>query len=572
MATLIVPPLDLQYPTLGPALADFIEDRCVFGPGSLAGQPAHLDAEKRAALYRLYEVYPKGHRLAGRRRFQRGAIEWRKGMAKTEFAAWIAFCELHPDAPVRGDGFDAFGNPVGKPVAFPYIPMMAVTEEQVSELAYGVLKYVIEEGADADLFDSSLERILRINTRGIADGRVVPVSNSPGSRDGALTTFQHFDEPHRLYLPSAKNAHETMSANLTKRPLEDPWALYTSTAGKPGQGSIQEDVRAEAEMINRGEIDDPALFFFARWAGDEHNELEARPAAKGSPAITPAEALQNRVAAIADATGPVGEYGPGQFESIAKQWDRPKADKAYLERVWLNRWRKSGSQFFDIQKIIASLADPGKTIPKGAFITLGFDGARFRDATALVATDIATGVQELLGLWERPEDADEAQGWEVPEDEVTQTLEHAMSFYEVWKLYGDPPHWTETMGSWSAKWPDQVEEFWTNKYVRMAYTLREYVEAIDIKSVRIGGIENPDGDFDPHDDFLRHLGNAGVKELRVKDDEGKPLLVMAKQEGHQELKFDVAMAAVLSWKACADARRLGTKPKAKRKAVIRRLK
>ncbi|MDN4616420.1 hypothetical protein P5G50_18385 [Leifsonia sp. F6_8S_P_1B] len=553
MAVLIVPPLDLTYPTLGPSVAEFILDRCVFGPGSLAGQPARLDDEKLAALYRLYEVYPQGHRLAGRRRFQRGAIEWRKGMAKTEFAAWVAFAELHPEGPVRCDGFDADGDPVGRPVAFPYIPMMAVTEEQVSELAFGVLKYVVEEGPDADLFDSSLERILRLDARGRADGQVVPVSNSPGSRDGALTTFQHFDEPHRLYLPSAKNAHETMSANLTKRPLEDPWALYTSTAGKPGQGSIQEDVRAEAEMIDRGEIENPALFFFARWAGDEHDDLTT---------------IDQRVAAIADATGPVGEYGPGQFESIAKQWDRPKADKAYLERVWLNRWRKSGSQFFDFKKLL-DLADPGKTIPKGAFVGLGFDGARFRDATGLVATDIATGVQELLGLWERPEDDED---WEVPEDEVTQTLEDAMERFEVWKLYGDPPHWTETMGSWSAKWPDQVEEFWTNKYVRMAYTLREYTEAIDTRSVRFGGIENPDGDFDPHNDLIRHLGNAGVKELRVKDDEGKPLLVMAKQEGQQELKFDAGMAAVLSWKACADARRTGAKPKAKRKAVIRRLK
>lgn len=568
MATLIVPPLDLDYPTLGPALAVFIEERCVFGPGSLAGQPAILDAEKRAALYRLYEVYPQGHRLAGRRRFQRGAIEWRKGMAKTEFAAWIAYCELHPDAPVRGDGFDAYGDPVGKPVAFPYIPMMAVTEEQVSELAYGVLKYVVENGADADLFDASLDRILRIGARGVADGRVVPVSNSPGSRDGALTTFQHFDEPHRLYLPSAKNAHETMSANLTKRPLEDPWALYTSTAGRPGQNSIEEDVRAEAEMISRGEIDDPALFFFARWAGDEHNELEARPATKDSPGVTPAEALQNRVAAISDATGPAGEYGPGQFESIAKQWDRPKADKAYLERVWLNRWRKSGSQFFDFRKIIGR-AQAGKCIPKGAFVTLGFDGARFRDATALVATDIATGVQELLGLWERPEDVDD---WEVPEDEVTQAVDDAMTRFDVWKLYADPPHWTETVGSWSAKYPDQVEEFWTNKYSRMAYTLREYMEAIDSKSVIFGGVENPDGDFDPHGDLIRHLGNAGVKELRIKDDEGKPLYVMAKQDGNQVLKFDAAMASTLSWKACLDARRTGAKPRKKRRAVIRRLK
>src|SRR5213076_3020713 len=118
VAVLIVPPLDLSYPTLGPAIADFIEDRCVFGPGSLAGRPAVLDAEKRAALYRLYEVFPQGHPLEGRRRFQRGGIEWRKGTAKTEFAGWVTFAELHPESPVRCDGFDSNGDPVGRPVAF----------------------------------------------------------------------------------------------------------------------------------------------------------------------------------------------------------------------------------------------------------------------------------------------------------------------------------------------------------------------------------------------------------------------------------------------------------------------
>ena len=75
MATLIVPELDLSFPTLGPAIKDFIEERLTFGPGSLEGQPAVLDDEKSAALYRLYEVYPRGHELAGMRRFHRGAIE-----------------------------------------------------------------------------------------------------------------------------------------------------------------------------------------------------------------------------------------------------------------------------------------------------------------------------------------------------------------------------------------------------------------------------------------------------------------------------------------------------------------
>ncbi|WP_306365450.1 large terminase [Nocardia sp. CC227C] len=543
MAVLIVPPLDLTFPTLGPVLADFIEELCVFGPGSLAGQPAVLDKEKRAALYRLYEVFPQGHPLAGRRRFQRGGIEWRKGTAKTEFAAWVAFCELHPDAPVRCDGFDANGDPVGRPVRFPYIPMMAVTEEQVSELAYGVLKYVCEHSPDADLFDAGLERILRKGPDGAADGQAVPVSNAPGARDGALTTFQHFDEPHRLYLPNAKAAHETMVQNLGKRALEDPWGLYTSTAGKPGQGSIEEDLRQEAEAIARGEDDDPTMFFFARWAGPEHDDLST---------------VDNRVAAIAEATGPVGEYGPGQFLRIAKDWDRKGCDRAYWERVFLNRWRKSGDRAFDANRITDLSED--QRIPDGAFVTLGFDGARFRDCTALVVTDIATGLQQCVGSWQRPLDA---AGWEVPEHEVTELVEDVMGRFEVWRAYCDPPHWTETVGAWAARWPNQVEEWWTNRPKYMAYAIREYIEAMDAGLVTFGGTPAQLADL------VDHLENAGRKDLNLLDDEGVPLFVLCKPDGRNDMKIDRAMAAVLSWKACLDARKAGAKPRPKVRAPRR---
>lgn len=569
MAVLIVPPVDLSFPTLGPALADFIEERFVFGPGSLAGQPAKLDGEKRGALYRLYEVYPKEHRLAGRRRFQRGSLEWRKGLAKTEFAAWVCGLELHPEAPVRTDTWDG-DQPLGRPVAYPYIPMMATTEEQVSELAFGVLKYVLEECADADLFDISLERIIRLNEHGRADGMAVPVSNSPGSRDGALTTFQHFDEPHRLSLPRQLHAHETMSANLTKRPMEDPWAFYTSTAGEPGQNSIQEQVRGEAEKIDRGEIEDPALFFFARWAGEKHKDLMPRPATATEPEVTPADALANRIAAIAEATGPAGEYGPGQFESIAKNWDRPKADTAYLERVWLNRWRKSHSRMFDAIKVNA-LAEEGKgrVIPLGAFITLGFDGARFRDSTALVATEIETGLQQLLGLWERPENVEE---WEVPEDQVTDLVADTFKQYDVWKLYGDPPHWTETLGSWAGRWPDQVEEWWMNVRKRAAYAARAYKEAMDSGSVTFGGIDEDTRDFLAHSDFVRHLTNTGTKDTRLLDEEGVPLLIMAKPDGRLDMKIDASAAGNLSWQARLDAIAAGAKPRKKTKVRIKRIR
>ncbi len=537
MATLIVPELDLSFPTIGPAIKDFIEERLVFGPGSLEGQPAVLDDEKSAALYRLYEVYPRGHELAGMRRFHRGAIEWAKGKAKTEFAAWVAIAELHPEAPVRCDGFDAYGDPVGRPVMSPYIPMMATTEDQVSDLAYGVVRSILEECPDGALFDISLDRILRLDARGRAAGQMRPVAGAPNSRDGALTTFHHFDEPHRMFLPSIRSAHETMTQNLPKRPLEDPWSLYTSTAGRPGQGSVEEDLHTEAEELRDGVRESSDLFFFARWAGEEHDDLTT---------------VEKRVEAVREARGPVPEYGPGQLLRIAKDYDRKGIDRSYWERTQLNRWRRGDSQAFNITQMNKlGTFRRGRSIPKGAEVTLGFDGARRRDATGFVITDIRTGLQELVAGWERPEGIGPDDHWEIPEDEVTEAHDAIQKRWKVLLGYYDPPYWVDTVGSWSAKYPDTVEEYWTNRHKLMAYTLRAYVEGIEGKKIHIGGA----GEY--HDDFVRHLGNAGRQELRIKDDEGKPLHVLHKLDGKRELCFDYAMCGVLSWRACLYVRKHG---------------
>lgn len=542
---LLVPSLEEEpWPTLGPQVADLLEDCSIFGPGSLKGQPYVLDAEKRAALYRLYEVYPQGHPWAGRRRYKRGGISWRKGLAKTEFMAQVAFAELHPDGPVRCDGFDSSGQPVGRPVADPYIPLLAVTVEQVEELAYGALYVLCSEGPDAGLFDATKDRIVRLGPGGAADGKCVPLSNSPGSRDGARTTFQGFDEPHRLYLPRAKAAHETMVANLEKRVMEDPWGLYVGTAGEPGQGSIAEDLHAEAEMIQRGEIEDPQLFYFHREA-DKGFDLGV---------------VDARVEAVRQATGPVGEYGPGQFHSIARQWDRPGADRAYLERVWLNRWVASEAQAFDPKRWgDLAVADP---IPDGALVVGGFDGARFRDATGIVLTEVATGRQQLVGLWERPEDAEE---WEVPEAEVTALWEDVQRRWDLWLVYGDPPHWTETFGSWAGRWPEVFEEWWTQRLRPMAQAVRAYREGMDSGAVShvVRPADHPFRSLD--DDFDRHVAAAGRKNIALTDDDGSSLFVMKKIA--EERKFDAAMAGCLSWTAYLDAVKKGAVSRRKRRSV-----
>lgn len=539
MATLLVPRFDRAHvnPTLGPQVADYIEKHCVFGPGSLEGQTAQLDSEKRMLLYRFYEVHPMDHYLEGNRVFDRCAIELRKGVAKTELAAWITFCELDAEAPVRFNGFDEYGELLpGRAVKSPFIPMLATAEEQVQELAFGVLKYIVENSDRAFAFDASLEKIVRLSDARTNAGMCVPVSNSPSTRDGARTTFQHFDEPHHLILPRERKAVETMLENLPKRMMESPWALYTSTAGSPGQGSVQEDVRREAELIDEGRAPNSSLFFFGRWASsDNHPKLDT---------------LERRMAAISEATGPVGEWGKGQFERIAKDYDRVGCDRAYWERVYLNRWHRSGSGAYDVRKLLVAQ----EIIPKGAFVTIGFDGARRKDATAITVTEILSGRQQLIGLWERPEDA---RDWETDEADVNATMEQAFKDYEVWRCYCDPPYWVETVAKWAGKWPDQVVEWWTNRPRPAAYLVRAYGEGIDGQQIKIVGTEQQ------CEDLVRHIGHAGRKELRITDDEGQPLWILQKQDGQPQNKFDACMSAALSWQARLDAITEGAKPKGK---------
>src|SRR4051812_34268111 len=97
------------WPTLGPQVCDWIETFCVHGPGDVLGQDATLTDEQRAIVYALYELYPRDHARAGRRRITRAALSVRRGWAKTELGAWVACGELHDDGPVRFGGWDANG-------------------------------------------------------------------------------------------------------------------------------------------------------------------------------------------------------------------------------------------------------------------------------------------------------------------------------------------------------------------------------------------------------------------------------------------------------------------------------
>lgn len=538
MSTLTIPSIDpdeeSKWPSLGPQVAAWIEANLVFGPGDLRADPAVLDDETYLLLYRMYQVYPHGHEKAGRRRFKRVAISLRKGTAKTEKAAWIAAAELHPDAPVRCDGFRKEGSawvPVGRGVKDPYIPMVAYTEEQTDELAYGALYAILSEGPLADDFDIGLQRIMRKD----GTGRAVALASAPDSRDGARTTFQHFDETHRFTLPRLREAHRTMLANIPKRPLADPWSLETTTAYTPGEGSVAESTFEYAKSVERGQVRDSQLFFFHRQASDEHD-------------LSTYEGVK---AAVIEASGPYAAWS--DIDSIVAPFFEPDTDRPYLERVWTNRPMQDTRRAFDVNRW-RQLAKE-KIVAPGVTLTLGFDGSRTDDATALVATDVESGYQWPLGIWERRPGE---EGWEVPVEDVERELTIAFDTWKVWKLYADPFKWDEHLSKWAARWGrDRVLLFETNQYKRMSQALKSYHNAMLMGEVSHSG----------DDDFTRHIGNAVRRKLNIVDDDGEPLWLIEKDRRGSPNKIDAAMAGCLSWQARVHALAHEKRPSKPRRMV-----
>ena len=523
MSVLSVPALGVdgdRFPSLGGQVCDFIESFLCHGPGDLRGHPITLDQEKRGLIWRMYEVYPKDHDQAGRRRFKRCAISLRKGSAKTELAALIAAVELHSLGPVRCDGFDANGDPVGVGVNDPYIPLVAYTEEQSDDLAYSALRVILEFSPLADDFDIGLTRIMRID----GDGKAVSLATAPDSRDGARTTFQLFDETHRFYSSRLKAAHKTMLANVPKRYLADPWSLETTTAPSPGQGSVAESTMEYARQVANGKISDSRLFFFHRQASDDHD-------------LTTEKGIRE---AVIEASGPVA--GWSDIGGICVQWQDPTADRAYLERVWLNRLVRSSERAFDIQKF-DELSDPDYQIPAGALVTLGFDGARWHDSTGLVATEVSTGFQSVVGLWEKPELIPDSE-WEVPIDQVESVVAEAFDLWRVWRMYCDPPYWESLVAGWSGQYGEKIVlEWWTNRVKAMAYAIKSFNNAI----------QSGDMLHDGNKYYRQHLGNAVKKVLTIRDENGNPLFTIYKERSDSPFKIDLAMAGILSWEARNDA-------------------
>lgn len=501
-------------PTLGGQVCDWMEESLVHGPGDIAGEPLVLTDEHRALVWRAYELRPDG-----RRQYRRVVYSRRKGVAKTELAGGISGAELL--GPVRCDGFDAHGQPVGVPVTSPDIPCAATVEEQAQDTIYGAAKAMLQGGPAAHLVETGEERTQ------IADrpGKLYPVGSRSRSRDGARPTFTPMDETHLWVLPDIKETHRVLRRNLSKREIADPWSLETTTAYRPGEESIAEASHEYGKQVLAGEIADPTLLF---------DHLEASYAHD----ITTDAGLR---AAIAEASGLAIAFT--NFDAILAEFSDPQNTEADNRRFWLNQVVKAADQWMD-PDLWRARAKSRLRMRRGERITLGFDGSLFDDATALIGCRVSDGHLFVLGIWEKPFHQ-ATLGWRVPRLEVDAAVHRAMRDFTVVRAYMDPPHWQDEVAAWHAEWGDVILEWWTHRPAPMAFALERLHTAVATEQVTHDGDER----------LARHIANARTDEQRAG-------VLIRKEKPHSAHKIDAAMAATLAYEARADV--LDTDPRSRK--------
>lgn len=504
----------VDFPTLGWEIIDWIETYLVHGPGDVQGEPIELDTEFARFLCHAYRI-----REDGRRYYRRAFLSRPKGRAKSELAGMLVCAELL--GPVRFDGWNAVGDPVGRPVTSPVIRCLATEEGQAGN-TYDNVREMLGYVADrhGDTYPGVDVGLTRVFIPG--GGQVIPSTASNASKDGGRETFAVFDEVHLYTLPELKRMHATVRRNLAKRKAADPWALETSTMYAPGMGSIAEESHRHARAIAEGKLPADGLLFDHRqipididW--DDDKALEA---------------------GLREVYGPAAEWM--DIERIVAEIRDPQTDEADARRYFGNQVVQRTEQAFDVEQFRALELDGDP--PGEGMVVAGFDGARFHDATALVACHVETGYVWTVGIWERPPDA--RDDWEVSETDVDDAVADLFDRFDVWRLYADPPYWESAVDRWAGQYgAERVVRWWTNRNRPIAYAIRAFQTACQAGELSHDG--NPD--------LIRHVGNARRHPTRIRDEAGRLLHTIRKENPDSPQKIDAAMAAILAWEARGDA-------------------
>ena len=502
------PQHDDDFPSLGWALLDWWT-AFLSNPRD-ESEPLIFTDEQALDLVGWYEIDPETGRFVHRR----GCSRRSKGIGKSPIEAAKAIAELAGD--VRFDGWDANGEPVGRPWGTKgdppaWVQVAALSEAQTENTYAAIYDFLMaDDGAAADglHIDVGLTRCF-LRDR---PGKLEPVTASAGTREGQRVTYGVLDETH-LWLPS--NGGRRLARTIRRNVAKMGGRTYeTTNSFVPGEDSVAE---ATHKAVEGGA---PGIFYDA---------VEAPP-------VKPEDSDATLKAALRVA------YGDRWWVDL----DRQIAEIRDPETLWEDAERYAFNHNVDDRRKAVEtkrwegLKRPELVVPAGAYIGLGFDGSISDDCTALIGTWVVDGVPHTfeIEVWQRPEKA--PKGWRIPRKDVKERVAETFRYYRVGRMLCDPAKWQTEIEDWAEEHGDDVVVmFDTNQPTRMWRACDRFSTAL------------AEGAY-THDNSKTLTAQVLAlykRKVRVRDeeDDGRTKFVFVK--GPQKEKIDAGIGAVLSLEA-----------------------
>jgi phage terminase large subunit-like protein len=490
-------------------------------------EPFYPSRDQAAFLYSFYAVSP----ATGKRLYRRAVFSRPKGSGKSPFLGGIAAAEAL--APVVPDGWDAAGEPVGRPWASlrtPWVQIAAVSEDQTAN-AYSPLLDMLRNGPVMDNYPGLEPMQSFVN---LPYGRIEAVTSAATSREGNRPVFCVCDQTEE-WKPANGGVRlaQTLRRNLGKTGGS---SIEAPNAYVPGLDSVAESSAEYAQQIREGRVRESGLLW-------DHRE---------APADTDLEDPESLRRGLAIAYGDAATDNGGWVDLdriMAEIWD-PSTPPETARQFYLNQITAASDSWLS-QPEWAACADPAKVVADRDVIVLGFDGSRKRvhsttDATALIGCRVSDGHVFEVGMWEEPS-GPAGRDWEVPTGAVDAAVRTAFKRWKVIALYADPARWEGFVSQWEAEFLGQLKvkvtaahpcEWWITggRAAQMVRALEEFHSAVVDREMTHDG----SGALTRHIlNARRRLGRSGVQ--------------IAKEFPESPHKIDGAIAATLAWRARLDA-------------------
>lgn len=532
------PAEDEAFPSLGWYVADWMAEYLA-APDRDEVEPFEVTREQLEFLVRLYEIDPS----SGRRVKHRAVLQRPRGWGKSPFVAAIAAAEALAD--VVPDGWDAKGQPIGKPwstVRTPLVLVTAVTEDQTRN-TWSPLLEMLRDGSAVDEYGvEPMDSFVALRK-----GRIEQRTSSARSAKGARPVFASLDQTEEWVASNGgPRFAQVLRNNATKI---GGITLETPNAFTPGEESVAEKSAQFWDQIKSGKYRNLSEI---RTLLYDHRE---------APPTTDVADRESLIAGLRVAYGDSSDHEDGcvlhsppcppgwsPIGRIASDFFDTSNDPQVMRSDFLNQITHAADAWLS-QPDLAAISRPETQVTRYEPIVLGFDGSRGRtkgkpDATALVACRVVDGYLFKVGVWEAPE-GPKAQEWRVPDLEVKAAVDQAFRDYNVVGFYADPAMWDGHVADWEAKYARRLK-IGVTRDQPIAFNTRSISKVVYGFESLHAAIVNGEASYDGSYDLTRHFLNARRQAVRSG-------IVLRKPNDNYLAKIDAAYAAMLAWSARLDA-------------------